>query len=333
MVNSEDPEPKPDQNKFDLSMVSLNSTRGVLAGAAMSLYCRWLELHRPIPRLLPPLLRRFASDLALGVRVSILNRLPFLVHHDPGLGWALFGEAFREPQGVLWVEAERLLYYNYRHSFERVAPLLARIGNEAPEVAGHTLGRLATLSYLAGHPVTDDRHLSALATTDSIREGITQVLAANLDSYSTRAKCRTALIAMLHEPESSRAAVVALGRAMASDNDDGAVDPELVHECARALSPAGRAGDTWGMCKWLERNCGRYPLVALEVCEQLAALGGEQASARFSTGMVPVLLAILKEADETDDPELIARAVKLQDHFLKLGVHGMDELLDKSTLS
>jgi hypothetical protein len=46
--------------------------------------------------------------------------------------------------------------------------------------------------------------------------------------------------------------------------------------------------------------------------------------------MVPVLLEILREADETDDPELIARAVRLQDEFLRLGVHGVQELLDKS---
>ncbi len=42
--------------------------------------------------------------------------------------------------------------------------------------------------------------------------------------------------------------------------------------------------------------------------------------------MVPVLIEILKEADETDDPELIARAVKLQDDFLRLEVAGVHEL-------
>jgi hypothetical protein len=214
MVQSEDPEPKPDQGAFDLGMVSLNSTRGVLAGTAMSLYCRWLELDKPIPRLLPPLLRRFASDPVLGVRVSILNRLPFLVHRDPELGWALFGDTFREQQGVLWVEAEGLLYYNYRHSFDRVGPLLARISNEAPEVAGETYGRIATLSYLADHLVTDEPRFLALATNDPIRQGIAQVLAANLGNRSTAVKCRATLVEMLQDPECSTAAVAALGRKM-----------------------------------------------------------------------------------------------------------------------
>ncbi|MEO8980600.1 MAG: hypothetical protein ABI548_13580 [Polyangiaceae bacterium] len=48
---------------------------------------------------------------------------------------------------------------------------------------------------------------------------------------------------------------------------------------------------------------------------------------------MPILLEILKEADETDDPVLIARAVNLQDDFLRLEVAGMDELLDNSSSS
>jgi hypothetical protein len=43
-----------------------------------------------------------------------------------------------------------------------------------------------------------------------------------------------------------------------------------------------------------------------------------------------VLKEILSEADETDDPELIQRAISLQDHFLRLNVYGIEELLTKA---
>lgn len=65
----------------------------------------------------------------------------------------------------------------------------------------------------------------------------------------------------------------------------------------------------------------------------IVALPGEGPRIRFAGAMVPILLEILKEADETDDPVLIARAVNLQDDFLRLEVAGMDELLDNSSSS
>ncbi|MEO1376168.1 MAG: hypothetical protein AAFW70_18015 [Cyanobacteria bacterium J06635_10] len=39
---------------------------------------------------------------------------------------------------------------------------------------------------------------------------------------------------------------------------------------------------------------------------------------------------ILREADEGDNPQLIQRAISLQDRFLILGIRGMEELLNKA---
>jgi len=329
VATSEDPEPKPDEEAADFGMVAFNSTRGVTARSAMSLYCRWIKLGHPIPRLLPHLLLRCASDPSLGVRVSILDRLPFVVHHSPDLGWSLFDACFREPQGKLWLEAERLLYYHYRSSFEVVKPLIERMHNEALDVAGEAYGRITTLCYLAGHAVADNRPLLSLATSDSINQGIAQVLCANLRHAPVAEKCRATLIEMLQIAEASTAALVALGRQMASEHADGPVDPELVLLSVGAMGHLKEARDTWGLCKWLERNCNRYPLAALEICEKLIALPSE-GHMRLSGEMVPILLELLREADETDDRELISRVVKLQDKFLSLDILGVDELLDNS---
>lgn len=332
ITTSEDPEPKPDEEAADFGMVAYNSTRGITARSATSLYCRWLKLEKPIPRLLPYLLRRCASDRSLGVRVSILDRLPFVVHHSPDLGWRLFDTCFREPQGKLWLEAERLLYYHYRGSFEVVKPLIDRMRKEALDVAGEAYGRIATLCYLAGHSVIDDRPLFSLATNDSISQGIAQVLCANLVHTGVAEKCRATLIEMLKIAETSTAALAALGRRMASEHADGPVDPELVLLSVGAMGHLKEARDTWALCKWLERNTSQYPLAALEICEKLIALPTE-GHVRFSGEMVPILLELLREADETDDPDLISRVVKLQDSCLSLDVLGVDELLDNSARS
>ena len=264
--------------------------------------------------------------------MSILERLPFVVHHSPDLGWRLFDACFREPQGKLWLEAERLLYYHYRSSFEVVKPLIDRMRKEALDVAGEAYGRIATLCYLAGHSVIDDRPLLSLATNDSISQGIAQVLCANLVHTGVAEKCRATLIEMLQIAETSTAALAALGRRMASEHADGPVDPELVLLSVGAMGHLKEARDTWGLCKWLERNTSQYPLAALEICEKLIALPTE-GHVRFSGEMVPILLELLREADETDDPELISRTIKLQDSWLSLDVLGVDELLDNSARS
>lgn len=39
---------------------------------------------------------------------------------------------------------------------------------------------------------------------------------------------------------------------------------------------------------------------------------------------------ILREADELDDPELIQKAIALQDRFLKLDLQGMEDMLNSA---
>jgi hypothetical protein len=46
--------------------------------------------------------------------------------------------------------------------------------------------------------------------------------------------------------------------------------------------------------------------------------------------LIATLKEILSEADETDDSELIQRAINLQDRFLRLDIHGIEELLAKA---
>lgn len=46
--------------------------------------------------------------------------------------------------------------------------------------------------------------------------------------------------------------------------------------------------------------------------------------------LVAALKEILSEADESDNSELIQRAISLQDRFLKLDVYGIEELLARA---
>jgi hypothetical protein len=83
----------------------------------------------------------------------------------------------------------------------------------------------------------------------------------------------------------------------------------------------------------MEQESRRNPLYITELIEILV----EKFERGINTGLIwqtkPLIVAlneILREADETDEPQLIQRAINLQDRFLKLDIQGMEELLRKA---
>lgn len=104
-----------------------NTARVAAAQAAMLLANKLLESDQTIPELLPFLLRHFARDPVMSVRIAILGRLPYFMYKQPDVGWQLLADVFREPQTKLWEHAEKCLYHQYHQHFELVQPYLDRI--------------------------------------------------------------------------------------------------------------------------------------------------------------------------------------------------------------
>jgi hypothetical protein len=74
-------------------------------------------------------------------------------------------------------------------------------------------------------------------------------------------------------------------------------------------------------------------LELLELTETLAEKLETTMNAQQLWHTEPLIVAlneILREADETDNSELIQRAINLQDRFLRLDVRGMEELLNRA---
>jgi len=83
---------------------------------------------------------------------------------------------------------------------------------------------------------------------------------------------------------------------------------------------------------WLSNFASRDPVSALSLTEELAnKLIKIEPPPRLThtEPLIAVLVSILREADETDDPELIRRAIELQDRFLQMDLHGIEKLFDQ----
>lgn len=313
---------------------AINSIHGVAAESAITLCNRLLENEQPVPEMLVLLLRQVARDAATYVRVPVLQHLPFLMYKNPDLGWQLLADVFKEPQLHLWKYAEKCLYYQYRNHFDQVAPYLNRLLQEGMEEAGETWGRISALASLAGH-ISQEQLFESLATTNNIDawKGTTQVFAANLDQQEHAAKCISGLIAILGQENLSDEIIKKIDRCFEEENKRKFVQRELALSFLEALPASARGFDFHGFLEWLGYESRRNPLSTLELTEALA----EKLETTMNTNLLwhtePLIVAlneILREADETDNPEIIQRAINLQDRFLRLDIRGMEDLLNRA---
>lgn len=320
-------------NESDLVSRALNSTRGVIAKSAMKLFNRLLEKDQSLPELLPYLLHRFAHDSAIYARIPILEQLPFLLYKQPDLGWRLLSNVFQESQPRLWKHAEQCLYYQYRDHFHQVAPYLNRLLDEGREEAGDTWGRISTLASLAGH-ISQEALFEALTTAnDEAWKGVAQVFAANLERREHTAICHSGLINTLHHGNLSNEAIRKIETCFRDEAKRRLIQPELALAFLDRLSRADEKHSIRHFLEWLSHEARRDPLFTLDVAEILAEkLETKMRSHQIwhTQPLITALNEILREADETDDPELIKRAINLQDRFLRLDIHGIEELFDRA---
>jgi hypothetical protein len=299
---------------------------------ASALYNTLLEAGQTIPELLPPLLEHFARDAVISVRVSVLPRLPYLLHRHPDFGWKLFAEAFRERQTHLWTQAEQCLYYTYHKHFPRVQPFLDRIIEEAAEEAGETWGRIATLASLSGH--MDRRQLLEKVATSNlaIRKGAAQVYCANIALSEYREFCHTGLLKLLHSGEVNGDLLQTIECAF--DSAPGHVHAEIAVAFLQKIHLGGEHYSPYHFLEWLASEARRDPVAALPLTEALLEqLERNHRLQRLwhSQPLLITLVEILREADESDDATLIRRAIQLQDGFLRLELNGLEALFEQAS--
>lgn len=313
----------------DLLHIAINSVRGIAAGSAISLCNRLLTLEKEPPELLFPLLRHYARDPVQAVHAALLNHLPSLTYKRRSWGWQLFRDIFHEPQRLLWPLAERHLYYQYHEHFDDVAPFLERMLSESPKESAKVWARITTLASISGHIDQDDlfQRLEFIGSM-SAWEGAAQVFAANLDTQKNNGLCSLGLGRILELEEHSESLFSTIAHAFSLKKHGRRLDQEFAKKFIDAIESGARCHNLYELLDWTADVAGRDPIIALGVCEQLVdKLSDLESSHELwrTESLISTLSSILREADETEDELLIRRAVKLQDKFLRMDIHGIDD--------
>jgi hypothetical protein len=327
------PSPSFEESDQDLDLLTkaINSVRGQTAQAAIILSNRLLSSGRSLSDSLSNLLKSLAADKNVIVRSLLIHDLSFIVIKMPELGWELFRSALTPIDHRLWAYTERVLYHHYYGHYDSVRPWVERLEVEGHEDAMGGWGRLLTLSFLAGH-VDWQTLVSKLERRDSEKawEGSAQVFISNLERRESTLLCQKGILHILISPSVARSALKLTDRMFLD-----ARYPFITHEMARKYLEAVESDEDkhnmHGFLDWLARAAKDNPVETLEAAESLVKTIENSKEARQiwnKESLLPALTAILREADESDNPDFTRRAVAVQDSLLKFGIHGIDELYD-----
>jgi hypothetical protein len=322
-------------DSVDLITAGINMMSGDVAEALMILANNLQDRGIAFPELLPPTLRRFASNEQPAIRALILRRLPYLQSKNPELGWELFHLAMQDAVG-LWQPAERCLYYAYHDHFEKVAPSLERICREVSNKEMETWGRISALSALTGH-IDFANFLGELNTLDITEawDGAASVWTHPGNIKQHREQCLAGIEVGLNAGSPHATAVARhVGNIFRDNAPPTSIPIELIRLCFSVLENDSENNHDrlFGFDGWLNATSQRDPELALAATE-IYLTYVSRAKSYFHdhenrlVQLMTRLFAEAEEREESDHGEMLKRVVSAQDLLLSLGGNSINDWL------
>lgn len=317
-----------------LNVDPLNSVCGMVAQGAIKLACQLAEKGHRLRGPLERLLRQLIQDDRSGVRLSILYDLPALTQSAPDLAWSLLNDVVAIAGRHEWEQIEQCLYYNYHDRFDLIESILNQLKMSALDIAGDTYGRIATLSMLSNHLRWDSVFSVVIKSPPTVWDGVFEVLTANLIHDRIHSVCESRLVQLLNEPNLSKSSLKSVMYAVTHPE----TKPYLTKAVIKTLiiqAIEHRCSDISleSIFECAARHVEDNPHIFLDLLEQVVS-GFEDKFIRLpydSRSLVSLLISMLREADESDNPDMIQRTVRLHDRLLKLGVTKVDQMLDEAS--
>ncbi len=341
--------PDPDGNKLNARQLnnekitaanilnySVNCTRGVVGKSVMLILNKLLELELEPPSSIVKMIERLATDKAIEVRASLLQNLAYTAYKNKELGWHIFNVVFGSTQTYLWSLGEKFLYNQYYSSYDMVRPCLDRIKDEAINECGATWGRLSALCMIRGYFTQQDffKELKQIDNKD-VWDGALSVFIANLEK-DYDGLCHESFRKSMKESKVAKKFGHKIDGAFKLDEGGIFINSATGQLFINSLVLDKKKNPKMNyFFDWIEYQSGIDPMIALELCEcLLSKLLSFETKVRLwhSEPLISALTTILREADESDDIELINRAVHVQDQFLLMGIDGMDKYLEEAAL-
>ena len=320
-------------SETDLIFAGINMIRGEAAQAVLSIAVHFAKGNLPFPELLAPALKRFAMDANPSIRAVILRELPFFQSISPEVGWQVFELATQDGDDRLWAVAETCLYYAYHSRFSDVSRVLARMGATGKGKALETWARISALAALSGH--IDHSllivQLEALCSKEAWK-GATTVWAHNTLTHAQ--ECFDGMRSGLNQADGISASVATEMASLFRDDQAIRHVPPLIVDLyfsALALHQSDDHFRVHGFDDWLLSTSLSEPADTLASAERFASFVQRKQHYYYDHGELSKLMTRLfreaEEREESDSGAMLGRVIALQDQFLSIGVHSLEDWL------
>lgn len=299
----------------------------------------FLEKDIAWPESLEPILYQIAAHPHPAIRAWILRYLPYLQYKNTTLGWRLFDTIMQQSSSGLWEHAEECLYHACHQNFEIVKHWLVFLKNQGIGKDFETWGRISALASLIGKANSSQlvADLVYLDQQDAWR-GATTVWS-NLDNLKQNtALCLDGLYHGLNS-QNPHALIVAQGfsklfLSLSSNKSFLQVPLDLLQLYFETLktSQDSNLKNIIGLDEWLNKMSTQEPIYALDVFEIYIKFAVHNPANLYSldnylTQTLTTLFRYAEECEESDNGNMLARVIGIQDQLLRLSLNDMDQWL------
>ncbi|MBF0628948.1 MAG: hypothetical protein HQL91_12090 [Magnetococcales bacterium] len=203
---------------------------------------------------------------------------------------------------------------------------------EVPDESADSWSRIAALATLTGHMTLETlfEHLR-FKNSDQAWKGAVQVFCSNLDKHN--AFCVSGLDEIVRWDTLPDPLFSELIRMFRDKKHQPYIPVQLGKQFINHTALTSVSCNLGDFFEWLAFLAERDSLSTLELCEQLIKHLSSLEPLRHiwdTDDLFAAWTSILREADETNDENLMRRIVALQDRFLQMGIYKTDEWLQKA---
>ena len=317
-----------DKGDRDLVGIGINSIRGSVANIVLIICNKKLEKGQELDSELIQLLNTLSKDESMAVRATLLYRFPFFLYKNHSLGWSLIDIMIKGAEPDLFKYLEKCLYNEYHSNFDKVEPYLNVLYNVSEDKSSEAWGRIATLSFLAGHISKEVLWNKAKNTNTNSFYGMSQVFTSNVTSKKHTNLCLGGL-RDLFEMQYTERLYSKLEQRLSDKDFCNVIDHSLIKSFIENV-PVKHAREIDGLFDWFEVRVDFDFMKVLELLELLINKLSSLDSIHFykPESLLVTLNILLQKADLLDNNQLIERVLNIQDWFLEKGVTEIEQMLE-----
>lgn len=262
----------------------------------------------------------------------VLRDLPYVIYKSPSKGWSLFDSIMTSLPVEKWHYAIHVFFYTYKEKYEFIMSYLDKMRNSEETENLKSYGQVISWMYLDNIMSKETFFASLIEAQEDIITSVLHVAIEHLPFRTYFSLSESILLALMQEKNLGKSSRQQLSQLFVAKKDTLFQIPQgLVLSYLNCMEGSLEQSDLYQFRRWLGKQVNGDPLKNLEYLEKMVMLFKQRENSLYlgyDPGLIDILREILIEVDMLDDPDLIQRAITIQDELVKIKLAGITDLYD-----